>query len=269
MEEYLRTAPKHMMGAIIGDIVGSIYEFHNIHTTDFDLFSPGCDFTDDTVMTVAVAQALLNWEKHERRINLYDELIDCMRLFGRRYPGRGYGTRFNRWLAGENTDPGDSWGNGAPMRASAAGWLAISVSEAERLGNFTASTTHRGASYEASTAAMLIAMGREGKSIDDACKLVSKRGYDISAVPDIVDFDVSARGTMPVALKCFLEGSSFEDVLRRSIAIGGDSDTIAAIACSIAEAYYDIPDAIRDKAWEYLPRLMRRTLHDFNDAFLT
>lgn len=270
MENYLSTPPKHMIGAIIGDIVGSVYEFHNIHTIDFELFSPGCDFTDDTVMTVAVAQAFVNTRRNEN-LSLHEELIDCMRLYGRRFPHRGYGNRFNQWLSTEDTRPNSSWGNGAPMRASAAGWLAASLEEAEQLGAATAETTHGhpDAVNAASTVAGLIYMGRTGEPHSRMYDYLCSMGYDISEVPKSVEFDVSAKGTMPVALSCFINGRSFEDVLRRSVAIGGDTDTIAAIACSIAESYYGIPDELRNRAWLYLPRLMRKTLRDFNDIIPT
>ena len=265
------TVPKCLMGAIVGDIVGSIYEFDNIHTEDFPLFGPGCEITDDTVMTLAVAQALVNAKKNPR-LAVYDELVDCFKSFGRHYPDKSYGHRFRQWLASETRDPIDSWGNGAPMRCSAAGWITDDVRKAQALGVATAEPTHNHpyATNAAGTVAGMICLARNGADIKQLWEYAEDMGYKIPTMEWLMDnnyFTESSQGTMPAALACFLYSSSFEDSIRKAISIGGDSDTIAAITGSIAEAYYGIPDSIKEKAWSYLPQRLRRVVLSFAETF--
>ena len=261
------------MGAIVGDIVGSVYEFDNIHTEEFSLFDHECRITDDSVMTVAVAQALINAKKNPER-SVYDELVDCMRELGRRYPNKSYGHRFRAWIVSDTRDPQDSWGNGAPMRCSPAGWVTDDEEKAEALGAATAEPTHSHpyATRAAGTVAGMICWARNRADKKRLWAYAEMSGYDIPDIKWLKDnygWTESSQGTMPAALACFLYSSSFEDSIRKAVSIGGDSDTIAAITGSIAEAYYGIPDDIKAKAWEYVPTDLRKVLHDFNDTFLT
>ena len=264
--------PEHLMGAIVGDIVGSLYEFDNIHTEDFPLFGPGCSITDDTVMTLAVAQALVNAKK-DPRAALYGELVDCMQAFGRHYPDMSYGSRFLTWLWSAEPEPYHSWGNGAPMRCSPAGWITDDVRKAEALGVATADPTHDHlyARNAAGTVAGLICMARNGKSRQDLWYYAEDRGYQIPSMEWLLDhysYTETSQGTMPAALACFLYSRSFEDSIRKAVSIGGDSDTIAAITGSIAEPFYGIPEEIRREAWVRVPVRLRQVLRAFHEAFL-
>ena len=243
-----------MKGAIIGDIVGSVYEHHNIKTKDFPLFSPRSRFTDDTVMTVAVAMGLI--AAHKDDCDLIEALTESMLDYGNRYEHRGYGGRFRKWLSAPNPRPYNSWGNGAPMRCSAAGWLASSQEKAFELGMFTAGPTHNHpeAMKAAGVTAMLIWHARHGME-KAVMRDLAMKWYSLPMLDEIrpaYSFDVSCMGTMPVALSAFFESDSFEDAIRNAVSVGGDSDTIAAITGSLAEAYYSVPGELWQNACEYL-----------------
>ena len=245
---------RKIKGAIIGDIVGSVYEFHNIKTKDFPLFSEYSRFTDDTVMTVAVAMGLL--AAHKDDCDLSETLTESMHMYGNRYPHRGYGGRFKKWLRAVDPHPYNSWGNGAPMRCSSAGWLASSPEKAFELGMFTAGPTHNHpeAMKAAGLTSMLIWDARHGMGKEELRSLADK-WYKLPVLDEIrvsYSFDVSCAGTMPVALSAFFEGVSFEDSIRNAISIGGDSDTIAAITGSLAEAFYGVPEDLWRQASRYL-----------------
>ena len=254
-----------MKGAIIGDIIGSIYEFHNIKTKVFPLFSDRCKFTDDTVMTVAVAMGLL--AAYEDNTDLTETLTESMHDYGNRYPHRGYGGRFHRWLRASDPRPYNSWGNGAPMRCSSAGWIASTPEKAFQLGMYTAGPTHNHpeAMKAAGLTAMLIWHARHGMTKEGLQEIAAK-WYDLPVLDNIraeYSFDVSCMGTMPVALSAFFESNDFEDAIRNAISIGGDSDTIAAITGSIAEAFYGIPEAIWKKARRFLSDELRENVDYF------
>ncbi len=254
-----------MKGAIIGDIVGSVYEFHNIKTKDFPLFSDKCFFTDDTVMTIAVAQGLL--PAANGIVILINSLTFSMQDYGNRYPHRGYGGRFNKWLSSSNPRPYNSWGNGAPMRCSAAGWLAASPEKAFQLGMYTAAPTHNHpeSMKAAGLTAMLICHARNGATKAEL-RQIAEKWYSLPMLDEIRDeysFDVSCMGTMPVALSAFFESESFEDAIRNAISIGGDSDTIAAITGSIAEAYYGVPEDLWQEASGFLNDELRLDVEEF------
>ena len=255
-----------MKGAIIGDIVGSVYEFHNHKSKSFSLFSHHDKFTDDTVMTVAVGMGLLR--AFETDADLLDTLTDFLHDYGNRYPHRGYGGRFRQWLRSSDPQPYNSWGNGAPMRCSAAGWLAKTPEKAFVLGMYTAAPTHNHpeAMIAAGVTAMLIWQARHGMPMD-ALQELAARYYRIPRLDDIRDayeFDVSCMGTMPVALAAFFESTGFEDTVRNAVSVGGDSDTIAAIAGSIAEAYYGVPPEIWAHAEEYLTGELMENVTEFS-----
>ncbi len=254
-----------MKGAIIGDIVGSVYEFHNRRAKDFPLFSPESRFTDDTVMTLAVAIGMI--KAHSTDSDLIEALSESMHDYGNRYPGRGYGGRFRNWLRASDPRPYNSWGNGAPMRCSSAGWIAATPAKAFELGMYTAAPTHNhpDAMKAAGVTAMLIWYARQGKS-KEWLKSLAEKWYALPELDDIRDeysFDVSCEGTMPVALSAFFESQDFEDAIRNAVSIGGDSDTIAAIAGSIAEAYYGVPDELWQQAMEYLSEELRHNVIEF------
>ena len=254
-----------MKGAIIGDIIGSVYEFHNIKTKAFPLWSPAGKFTDDTVMTVACAMALYN-NKNEGD-DLLEDLTESYHDYGNRYRHRGYGSRFKRWLRSSDPRPYNSWGNGAPMRCSSAGWVAETPEKAWVLGTYTAAPTHNHpeAMLAAGLTAMLISHARHGMSREGLKELAS-RYYALPVLDEIREdyyFDVSCMGTMPVALSAFFESSDFEDAVRLAVSVGGDSDTIAAITGSIAEAFYGTPEELWERACVYLEEDLIRDVEEF------
>ena len=244
-----------MLGAIIGDIVGSVYEWNNIKTKDFIPFGKlgkNGFYTDDTVMTIAVSEALMNG-------GTSDDFIDAFKKYGRFYPNAGYGGIFSKWIHSENRKPYNSWGNGSAMRVSPCAWFASSLKEAEELAERSAAVTHnhpkgiKGA--KAVSAAIYLA--RTGKSKQEIKKYIeTKYRYNLSRTLDEIrpsyTFDVSCQGSVPEAIIAFLESSDFEDAIRNAISLGGDSDTIAAITGSIAEAYYGIPSEITERAFFFL-----------------
>ena len=248
-----------MLGAIIGDIVGSKFEFGPIKTTDFPLFSEGCRFTDDTVMTIAVAQALLDSEgKNDEEIK--QTLIDSMKHYGHLYPHAGYGGSFGAWLNSDDSKAYNSFGNGSAMRVSSVGWLYPTLEETLKIAKLTAAVTHnhpegiKGA--QATAAAIFLARNKTPKN--EIKEYIEKTfGYNLNFTLDEIRpdycFDVTCQGSVPEAIKCFLEANSFEETIRLAISLGGDADTQGAIAGSIAEAYYGIPETIAKKALEFIP----------------
>ena len=260
-----------MLGAITGDIIGSIYEFNNIKTKNFNLFTDKNYFTDDTVMSFAVAEALMNGSKSE-------DFIRFMKRYGVLYPRAGYGGTFFSWLFSNTTEPYNSWGNGSAMRVAPCGWIA-KLSEhfeeglklTENLAKKSAEVTHNhpeGIKGAQATAAAIFFM-RHGKSknaieeyknkLKDYIK--NKYQYDLDftleEIRPIYKFDVSCQGSLPPTLVSFLESENFEDAIRNAISIGGDSDTLGAITGSIAEAAYGIPENIKNKAINYLDNRLK------------
>ncbi|MDR0967737.1 MAG: ADP-ribosylglycohydrolase family protein [Rickettsiales bacterium] len=246
-----------LWGAIIGDIVGSIYEFNNIKTKDFPFLDGHGFITDDSVMTIAVAQALLNSKINKS--DLQTETIKSMQELGRRYPNSGYGFRFARWLQAENPEPVDSWGNGAAMRVSACGYVGTTLSDVKRLSYLVTSVSHDHIEgiKGAEATAVAVFMARMGATKDEISRHIIKDYYDLCFDVDYLQqnygWDGSCQGTVPQALECFIESESYEDAIRNAISIGGDSDTIGAITGAVAEAYYGVPDWMRDAARKYIP----------------
>lgn len=270
-----------MLGAIIGDIVGSVYEWHNIKTKEFPLFRDDCFFTDDTVMTVATADALINGGEKVNFINAYKK-------WGRLYPNADYGGRFVSWLNSDGFEPYNSWGNGSAMRVSPCAWVmncgffcrtGCWPSNGWDMVTRSAEVTHnhpegiKGA--QATAAAIFLSrFYSEGYAFDysepwsidelkaEIKKLIEKNfGYDLSKTLDEIRpayrFNESCHDTVPQAIIAFLESTDFEDAIRNAISLGGDSDTLTAITGSIAEAAYGIPQWIKDKAWTYLDEQLR------------
>ena len=250
-----------MYGAIIGDIVGSKYEFRPIKTKDFPFVSRGCEFTDDTVMTVAVARALLKaWEVAVQGgdASFKAILVQEMRELGCRFPGAGYGAMFDGWLGDGSPRPYNSYGNGSAMRVSPCGLIAVTLDEAIALAKASAEVTHnhpegvRGA--EAVAACILLA--KTGYSKDEIRAYVEDSFY--KPLPSIEDvrpgytFDVTCQGSVPEAIACFLESTDYEDAVRNAVSLGGDSDTQGAIAGSIAWSYYRLGRGFRDSADDFM-----------------
>lgn len=231
-----------MYGAIIGDTVGSIYERHNIKTKDFPLFSEGSRFTDDTVMTVAVAAALLRYKQDG--IDLSKALVEEMQGFGRKYAGAGYGGMFIRWIFSDDPQPYNSFGNGSAMRVSPCGLIAETLDEAPELAKCSAEVTHNHPEgiKGAQAAAAAVFLAKHGSSKEDIRAYITEHFYPLDFTLDEIRptyrFDVTCQGSVPQAIEAFLESDSYEDAIRNAISIGGDSDTIAAIAGGIAWAYY-------------------------------
>ena len=254
-----------MLGAVAGDIIGSVYEFRNVKSTDFKLFTPWSKFTDDTVMTLAVAKWLMEDDTHSPH-----HLVRCMQELGRRYPHAGYGGNFQWWLRQDNPQPYESWGNGSGMRVSPVGLYAKTVEEAMALALITASVSHNHPEgiKGAQAIAACVFLCKEGKSKQKIKEYVkSTFDYDLDRTIDEIrpnyHFDVSCQGSVPEAIIAFLEGNSFEEVIRLAISIGGDSDTIGCMAGAIAACMYPIPDEIAEKCNEILTDDLRLIVEQF------
>ena len=276
-----------MLGAIIGDTVGSVYEFHNTKEYDFPLFQKRSDYTDDSVMTMAVAHWLLNDPEHS-----YQGLEDSMVQYGKQFPCPmgGYGGGFKCWLSTpewlhsfdakhgkspyESTTgrhPYGSFGNGSAMRVSAVGWFFDTLEETERVAAISAAITHNhpeGIKGAQATAAAIF-MARNGASKEEIREYIgSKYAYDLHKTwaewHPIYDWDSSCQGTVPQAIIAFLDSESFEDAIRKAVSLGGDSDTLACITGGIAEAFYGmIPAPFADEIYERIPEEWRDLLADF------
>ncbi|WP_304249044.1 ADP-ribosylglycohydrolase family protein [Parabacteroides gordonii] len=241
-----------MTGAIAGDIIGSVYEFDNIKTTDFPLFTNESDYTDDTIMTVAVADWLLNGR----------DLAKVMQRYGREYPypTGGYGGRFSGWLREKDPLPYNSWGNGSAMRVSAVGWMFDSLEKTLEVAKETAVVTHNhpeGIKGAQATAAAIY-LARTGKSKQDIKQYIETTfSYDLGRTCDEIRpfyrFNESCQGTVPEAIIAFLDSSDFENAIRLAVSLGGDSDTLACITGGIAEAFYGIPEDIKLEVKKRIP----------------
>lgn len=258
-------------GAAAGDIAGSRFEFNNIKTKKFMLFHPDCRFTDDTVMTFAVAVACKNY-KQDRDEDLFREnLIDCMHFYGKRYPRAGYGGRFARWLAQEQRTPYNSWGNGSAMRVSPVAYCCDSLEETLRIAAISASVTHDHpdgiAGAQITAASVYLAL--HGKSKDEIRRYTEETyaplNFTLDEIRPTYSFDVSCRGTVPQAIKCFLESRDVEDAIRNAVSIGGDCDTSACIAGSIAEAFYGVNHKIKKGVLSHLDKELAELLLSLNE----
>jgi len=280
-----------MLGAIVGDIVGSVYEWDNIKTKDFPLFRDDCFFTDDTVMTCAVAEAIMNGGQK-------DDFIDSMKKYGRMYPDAGYGARFDAWIHSNDRSPYNSFGNGSAMRVSPCAWV-MDCSFCARTGawpsrralaRLSAEVTHnhpegiKGAMATSDAIFMCRYYfggycGDYEQPINDNPAEIKRRikehiekeyGYDLSKTLDEIRptyrFNETCQDTVPQAIVAFLESTDFEDAIRNAISLGGDSDTLAAITGSIAEAAYGIPEWIKDKAYSYLDEPLKEVLRRWEET---
>jgi len=256
-----------MLGAVVGDIVGSRFEFKNYKSKEFELFHADCFVTDDSIMTLAVAEAIMSCQGDYTK--LYDATIASMRLIGPKYPCSGYGESFFRWLYSDRPKPYDSYGNGAAMRISPIAYIASSLAEVKKYSKAVTETTHNNMEgiKGAEAVASAIFLAREGKTQAEIKDFINSNYYDLHFTLDEIretyEFDVSCQGSIPQAIVAFLEANSFEDAIRNAISIGGDADTIAAITGSIAEVYFTIPEEISKKALTYLDELQLDILQRF------
>jgi len=252
-----------MLGAIAGDIIGSIYEHANIRTRDFPLFGDGCRFTDDTVCTVAVADCLMD----------AGDFSEYLSRYALRYPGHGYGVMFRRWAKQWQREPYGSYGNGSAMRVSPVAHFARDEADALALAEKSAAVTHshRDAIAGAQAVAWVMWAASEGASAVSIRAEVSRRfGYDLSQsvdqIRDWYSFDVTCAGTVPPAIVCALEATDYEDAIRNAVSIGGDTDTIACITGGIAEVMFGLPQQIGAEARSYLTDDLVRVLDRFSET---
>ncbi|MDO5695636.1 MAG: ADP-ribosylglycohydrolase family protein [Eubacteriales bacterium] len=258
--------PPEVYGAIIGDIVGSRFEFQPTKRTDFELFGEGCRFTDDTVMTLAVAEAGIVYRQTKSLEAYREAVVDTMRAYGARYPAIGYGARFEHWLKTPGAGPYNSFGNGSAMRTASAAYFAEDMDEAIALAETQAAVTHNHP------------QGIRGARVITGCIYLAKTGVDKSVIRAFADgpgydimrttadirpsysFDVRCQGSVPESVICFMEAESFEEAVRLAVSLGGDADTMAAMAGAVAAAKFGIPAAIRERAETYLDDFLRARL---------
>ena len=257
----------YILGAIIGDVIGSVYEWNNVKTIEFPLFKDETSFTDDSVLTIATMKAIVDKIPYQKA---YQE-------YGRNYPNRGYGERFIWWLMEANPKPYDSWGNGSAMRVSPIGWTYDNLEDVLKEAKKSAEVSHnhpegiKGAQAVASA----VYLARNGNSKNEIKDYITKNfDYDLNRNLDEIrpkyKFDVSCQGSVPEAIIAFLESTDFENAIRLAISIGGDSDTIACISGAIAEAYYkEIPENIKNGVLELLPKEFMEFIDKFSYNFKT
>lgn len=259
-----------MLGAIFGDMVGSTYEFHPTKDYDFQLLTPDTRFTDDTVMTLAVAKAIMDTYGEEDDV-VKEAVVKNMQHYGRKYHDAGYGGRFYYWLDEKDPQPYNSYGNGSGMRVSSVGWVFPSLDYTLHMAKLTAEVTHnheegiKGA--QAIAAAMYLARkGRDKEFIKDY--IANTFRYNLDRTLDDIRpdyaFDVTCQGSIPEAIIAFLESDSYEDTIRKAVSLGGDADTQACIAGAIAEAYYgDVPESFKQETLNRLPADLSQIAEDF------
>jgi len=260
-----------MLGAIIGDIVGSRFEFNNHRSKKFDFFAEGCRVTDDSIMTLAIARAIMTCGSDRDRLG--EQCIKYMQEIGRKYPHCGFGGMFYQWVFSDCPEPYNSFGNGAAMRVSPAGFAANSVWDAEELAEIVTEVTHNHDEgiKGAKAVAVAIYMARQGAMKSEIRERIERGYYPLDFCIDDIrpsyKFNETCQETVPQAIKCFLESTSFEDAIRTAISLGGDSDTIAAITGAIAEAYYGVPDVIKEETLAYLDEELRTIYNEWETLY--
>jgi len=255
-----------ILGAVIGDIVGSVFEWNNVKTTAFEMFRPGTDFTDDSVLTIATMDCILQGDEYTR---FYQD-------YARRFPHRGYGSHFSSWIHHPDPKPYNSFGNGSAMRVSPVGWAYETLEEVLIQAKRSAEVTHnhpegiKGA--QATAAAVFLA--RTGSTKEEIKSYIREQfGYNLDRRLDEIrptyTFDVTCQGSVPEAIIAFLESSDYESAIRLAISIGGDSDTVACITGGIAEAFYrEIPGWIIEKALHILPAEIIKVVEEFSKQYM-
>lgn len=271
-----------MIGAICGDIVGSRFEFCNNRSKDFEFFAEKCFITDDSIMTLSIAKAIMETWKRMSNPNENDEeyyqtvsqkAVHFMRKYGLKYPAAGYGMRFNTWLHMSKPVPYNSFGNGAAMRISAVGFVAKSIEEAIMLSRKVTEVTHNHPEgiKGAEATAVAIFLAKNGSNIKEIKNHIDKNYYKMNFKLDNIretyKFNETCQETVPQAITAFLESISFEDAIRNAISIGGDSDTLASITGGIAEAYYGIPNEIKKQALIFLDERLLKILIEFENKY--
>ena len=260
-----------MLGAIIGDIAGSRFEWANHKSKEFDLLTYKCSPTDDSIMTLALARAILDSKPDYS--DLSGNAVKCMQALGRKYPDCGFGGHFYQWLFSSNPQPYNSFGNGAAMRVSPAGFAAASIEEAKLIARKVTEVTHNHPEglKAAEAVAIAIFMARKGSSMLEIHDVITRDyyplGFTLDEIRPTYKFDVSCQGSVPQAFEAFFESTDFEDAIRNAISIGGDSDTIAAICGGIAEAYYGIPSDLRKHALTFLDKDLLQILVNFENKY--
>jgi ADP-ribosylglycohydrolase len=254
-----------MLGAIAGDVIGSVHEHRATKSTDFELFVDGSRFTDDTVLTVAIAECLLHGRAY----------VDAFHQYFWDYPNAGYGLRFFQWASARSREPYNSYGNGSAMRVSAVGHAFDSLDDVLREAARSAAVTHdhpEGVKGAQATAAAVFMARRGDTKIAMKAALQKMFGYDLTQRIDDIrpayEFDVSCQGTVPQAIVCFLESTHYEDAVRKAISLGGDADTLACIAGGIAEAHYGgVPPTIADRTLAILDERLRAVVQAFRERY--
>ena len=260
-----------MIGAIIGDIAGSRFEWDNHRSKIFTLMNDQCFFTDDTVMSLSICEALMHSKQDFSDLDI--QAVKWMQGIGRCYPDCGYGGNFDAWIHAKHPQPYHSFGNGAAMRVSGCAYAACSLKQAKALSKAVTAVTHnhpeglKGA--EATVAAVYLA--RNGAGLAEIRSYVTQNYYPISftldEIRDTYQFNETCQDTVPQALEAFFESTGFEDAIRNAVSIGGDSDTLAAITGAVAEAYYGVPSKIRDCAYTFLDERLLEILTRFETLY--
>lgn len=257
-----------MLGAIVGDIVGSRFEYNNIKSKDFELMTEDCFVTDDTVLTLAVCDALLNLEN-----DLETATAQSLRIFSRRYADNDYGDGFRRWMLSDEAQAYGSFGNGAAMRVSACSIAAQTLEEAKHMSDAVTAPTHNHPEGMKGAQATAVAgfLAKTGLEKTDIEKYINQNyypmGFTLDEIRPTYRYEGSCQGTVPFALKAFFESDSFEDAIRNAVSIGGDSDTLAAITGGVAGIYYGVDRQIAEKALSYLDDFQKDVMVRFEKAF--
>lgn len=262
-----------MLGAIFGDIVGSVYEFDNTHDPDFPLLSSWSRPTDDSIMTLAVARALTQTYGQPDAI-VRAALVHEMQTLGRRYPDRGYGGMFGQWLRSRDPQPYHSFGNGSAMRVSPAGWLYATMDATLHAAALTAEVTHNHPEgiKGAQAIAAAVYMARTGHTKAEIRQFITTTfGYDLTRTLDEIRpgyaFYETCQQSVPEAITAFLESTDYEDAIRKAVTLGGDSDTIACMTGAIAEAFYPMPDRFKQEALRRLDAPLRQIAADYHTFY--
>ena len=262
-----------MYGAILGDMIGAPYEFDKGNKSkNFEIFNPEVHFTDDSVMTIAVADGLMKAGLEADEQTVKREVIKSMKTWGHKYPNAGYGGRFIHWLFSDDERPYNSWGNGSAMRVSSVGWLYDSIERTREVARWTAEVTHNHPEgiKGAECVACAIFLNRHGISMDSLKLYIREEfGYDLSRSLDEIrpyyHHVESCQETVPEALTAFFEGKNYEDVIRNAVSLGGDCDTLTCIASAVAESYYGVPDDFKNECEKRLPEDMRNVIKKFRE----